>query len=59
MAAAGYMVVRDENGVMVADWDAVIHGTRELGELELLEAKRREPLYEWHLAEVRRAGDGS
>ena len=57
-APLGYMVVRDENGLVVADWDAAIHTERRDGELEVLTAKRREPLYEWYLAEVRRAEAG-
>jgi hypothetical protein len=57
-AVLGFMVVRDEKGYTFADWDGKIHGEREDGELEVLAAKRREPLYEWYLAEVRRAETG-
>jgi hypothetical protein len=57
-APLGYMVVRDEKGDTFADWDGKIHSEREDGELEILTAKRREPLYEWYLAEVRRAETG-
>jgi len=53
----GYMVVRDEKGDTFTDWDGVIHSDRRDAEVEVLTAKRRESLYEWYLAEVRRAGD--
>lgn len=53
----GYVVVRDEDGEMVCDWDGEIHPDREHAEVELLTAGRQEPLYEWYLAEVRPAQD--
>jgi hypothetical protein len=51
----GYMVVRDEDGVIVADWDAESHATYEEASLELGECRDQEPLYEWFLVEVRPA----
>lgn len=55
MTPLGYIVVRDENGQMVCDWDGVIHAVREGADTELAAARRQEPLYEWYVAEVRRA----
>lgn len=51
----GYMVVRDEDGVIVADWDAESHATYDEASAELDECQRQEPLYEWYLVELRPA----
>lgn len=50
----GYLVVRDEGGHVVCDWDGEIHQFPERADAELVAAKRDEPLYEWYVAEVRR-----
>lgn len=54
-AVLGYMVVRDEDGTVVADWDAESHATYDEANAELEQALTEEPLYEWYLAELRRA----
>ena len=51
----GYMVVRDEDGVIVADWDAESHATYDDAVHEVVAARRQEPLYEWFLVELRPA----
>lgn len=56
-AVLGYMVVRDEDGQVVADWDAECHPTYDVAAAGLERALTEEPLYEWFLVEVRRAGD--
>ena len=49
----GYMVVRDEDGALVADWDAESHATYDEAKAELEQALTEEPLYEWFLVELR------
>ena len=51
-APLGYMVVRDENDAVIADWDAAIHPTYEKACTALVECRDQEPLYEWYLAEL-------
>lgn len=53
----GYMVVRDEDGVIVADWDAEAHTAYDQAVRELGSCREDEPLYDWFLVELRRAGD--
>lgn len=56
-AVLGYMIVRDEDGQVVADWDAESHATYEVAAAELERALTEEPLYEWFLVELHRAGE--
>lgn len=51
----GYMVVRDEDDQLVADWDAESHATYDEAKAELEQALTEEPLYEWFLVELRPA----
>lgn len=51
----GFMVVRDEDGQLVADWDAESHPTYDEASAELGQALTEEPLYEWFLVELRPA----
>jgi hypothetical protein len=48
----GYLIVRDENGLVVADWDATIHPSYERACRELIECRQQEQLYTWYLAEL-------
>ena len=48
----GYMVVRDEDGALVADWDAESHPTYDEAKAEIERALTEEPLYEWFLIEL-------
>lgn len=54
-APLGYMVVRDEEGALVADWDAEAHTAYDNAVRELGSAREDEPLYDWFLVELRRA----
>ena len=51
----GYMVVRDDDGTAVADWDAESHATYNDAIQELYTAAQQEPLYQWFLVELRPA----
>lgn len=51
----GYMVVRDEDGIVVADWDAESHATWDDAAAELEACNEQEPLYEWYIVELREA----
>lgn len=60
----GYVVVREEDDpkyadtrLVEADWDGIVHATRELANAALAKAQEDCPSEDWHLAEVRLAVD--
>ena len=59
LVVLGYLVVRDDGGHSVCDWDGEIHQFPERADAELIEAQRQEPLYEWYVAEVHRTRAGA
>lgn len=48
----GYLVVRAENGRVIADWDGEVHATPQEASRELAECRDQEPLYGWFVVEL-------
>jgi len=54
-APLGYLIVRDDEGTLTADWDGEAHASYDEAARLLVECRDQEPLYAWFLVELRRA----